>query len=300
MLFHRHERSQRLLGDLANNSDASEASERTNIEMDRWKTGQSSAGESDYGPIADASSSLRGLQQPSLRLTYPMGIDTLPTMKILDKATNGADTAIASSKETKSPTYDCSQTLDSLGGETGVIALPTKTKQDLISQKRTPDMQPQSDVELSEYSPPELVPLLSHTSVPQPRLSSPRGSITTTGTHPGDSIGSAIITPRHATNETEHTTTGSPLGTRHRDIALVTKYSQRSSSVTSSVISTSSSAAGKSSSSSVSSTLRLSICHICKKPPFRKKLKGCFECSRHYHKGCAKPKDRCELSKRWF
>jgi hypothetical protein len=89
----------------------------------------------------------------------------------------------------------------------------------------------------------------------------------------------------------------SPNNLRRRDIAHVMQNIHRASSEAPSVSSTSSSVAGKSTSSSVSSSLRTSICHSCKKPPFKDRLKECFECSRHYHKGCAKPKDRYFLAK---
>jgi hypothetical protein len=169
----------------------------------------------------------------------------------------------------------------------------TTEKESRNQSNSTPDMHPQGNLELSEYSPPDSISMLRPTSTSQKSPSLHHSHFIAVGTNLRHNIGIAMNNPKWSANKTETSNASSPLGVRHRDIAYVIKHSQRSCSETASVTSGASSVAEKSSSSSsISSTLQLSVCHICKKPPFREKLKGCFECSRHYHKGCANPKDR--------
>ena len=169
-------------------------------------------------------------------------------------------------ERSKSCIIDSSRNNSPVRGGTVVTTSVVTTKKDPIGQTDgNCDTQPHSDFELTEFSPSDCLPGISqtsHRSVPGPE------------------------------NRTETSTTMPPPHALHRDIGSVRTYSPRCSSEPESVTSTSSSIAGKSSSSSVSSTLRMDICHICKKPPFKEKLKGCFACSRNYHKGCAKPRDR--------
>lgn len=361
MLFPGHERSQRLLGDLAHSGDRSKAQERADIEKDRvtrsvdfnllpgservqedavssiqkqkqkqiptstsaqarvqfednWPNGipptgprkslkwpgqchsrqQSSAGEIGQRPIVDgASSSIWMVQRPSLSLIHHTGIHSPVTTKPVDKATSGAGTALECSQGTKACIHDYGQKSSPAGGETGVTISTSTTTTELMDQMDgVSDVQPQGNVELSEYSPPQFVTLLNPTNVQQVPRSSPRLPLTATENCPRNSTCPRTLGPRCPATKRDTPDIDSQLGIGHKDIAYVIKQSQRSGSETASVISAASSTAGKSSSSSISSTMRFTICHTCKKRPFREKLKGCIECSRHYHKGCAKPKDR--------
>ncbi|KAF7507129.1 hypothetical protein GJ744_010942 [Endocarpon pusillum] len=224
--------------------------------------------------------------KPLLSQTYEKGIHSLATTKSVDKAVCGTSTALESLQRAKSSMHDSGHVTTLAGYETVKTISQNTTKLESIEQiDGQCGKQLQMNGEVSEYSPPEFVALLSSTNVPSMPSSDPQ-------TFLGNRIGLATNSPTCSVNKTHAPYTSSPSGVRHKDIALVIKQLLRSSSETASVISATSSTAGKSSSSSVSSTMRLSICHICKKPPFREKLKGCSECSRHFHKGCAKPKDR--------
>lgn len=242
--------------------------------------------------FADASTSILTAQRPSLSLTHHTGTDKFATTESLNPISNGAGLHAESSKGAEYCLHNVVQTTSPIGGQTGMAAPAGTTKKGMISLwEQTPRMQPESDVERSKSSAPDFGLLLNQISVPQ-TLPSPSSPPDMAEKHLRSSKGSASTGSNCPVNEIEASNTSSPLGIRHRDIGFVTKNSQRSSSVAASVTSMASSAAGKSSSSSVSSSLRRNICHICKKPPFREKLKGCFECARQYHKGCATPKDR--------
>ena len=248
---------------------------------------QSTTVERGQRPVVEDGTSLKGtVLRPSLSQTYENGIHSLATTKPVDKAVCGTSTALEGLQRTKSSMHDSSHVTKPAGCETSKTISPNTTKLEPIEQiDGQGDKQLQINVEVSEYSPPEFVALLTPTNVPSMPSSDPQ-------TFLRNGIGPATTSPTGSVNKTDAPYTSSPSGVRHKDIALVIKQLLRSSSETASVVSTTSSTTGKSSSSSVSSTMRLSICHICKKPQFREKLKGCSECSRHYHKGCAKPKDR--------
>jgi hypothetical protein len=254
---------------------------------------QSSASESGERLAAGASSKAWIVQGLSPSMSHHAGINSLPTTKVSGRLANGTHLTLESSVGAKSCIRQSGRKISPVEARMNVTTpASTAEKESRNQNNRTPDIHPQGDVEISEYSPPDSISMLRPMSTSQKSPSLHHSHFIAVGTKLRHNIGIAMNTPECPANKTETSNASSPLGMRHRDIAYVIKHSQRSCSETASVTSAASSVAEKSSSSSISSTLRLSICHICKKPPFREKLKGCFECSRHYHKGCANPKDR--------
>lgn len=246
---------------------------------------QSTTVERGQKPVVDGTSFKGTVRRPSLSQAYENGTHGLATTKPVDEAACGTSMALEGLQRANSSMHDSGHVTKPDGYETIERVSQSTTKLELIEQiDGNCDKHLQINVEVSEYSPPEMVTLLTPADVPSMPSSDPQ-------TSHGNGIGPATSRPTYSVNKTDAPYTSS-LGVRHKDIALVVKQLLRSSSETASVISATSSNAGKSSLSSVSSSMRLSICHICKKPPFREKLKGCSECTRHYHQGCAKPKDR--------
>jgi hypothetical protein len=256
---------------------------------------QTSASEIGEKLAADASSAWI-VQGPSPSMNRHTGTNSLATTKVSGRLASGTHSTLESSVGAKSCTRQSGRKISPVEARINVTTPASTTEKESRKQSnRTPDMHPQGNLELSEYSPPDSISMLRPTSTSQKSPSLHHSHFIAVGTNLRHNIGIAMNSPKWSANKTETSNASSPLGVRHRDIAYVIKHSQRCCSETASVTSGASSVAEKSSSSSISSissTLQLSLCHICKKPPFREKLKGCFECSRHYHKGCANPKDR--------
>jgi hypothetical protein len=261
---------------------------------------ESTTNENGPGPTAHGLSSTWIAQKPPLSLVHRTDVRRRTTPQKSDKVMNGpvaASWCAEDMRRIESGMHDDSQVINSIRGKAVVATSETTTTitkglTDHIDENS--DVQPHRDVGLTDGSAPKGVSSLNQRSVPQVPRSEPHSLPTTIGSPSRSNKCLASITPYHSVNKAETSTTSSPPSAPglHRDIAYVRKRSPRCSSEAASVISTTSSVAGKSSSSSVSSTLRLSICHVCQKPPFKERLKGCSACSRHYHKGCAKPKDR--------
>ena len=294
--------------------DAKEVSPQTrgNLE-DRWPNGappagprkylqrtatnpesrRSSAGENGYGPTLYGRSLTWKSQRNPLSPEYRTETRSLTTPQKLDKVIEDSVAAVRCAKDLekhRSRIHDSSQPFYSNRGMTVVATSDTTPARGVMGQiDGSHDMQLHGDVEPAGHSPPKCVSTYSKTSVPRPKSHS---LLTANESFSRSSTELSNFTLKNSVNKAEGLATSPPASPQHRDIACVRKRVQRCSSEAASVTSTASSITGKSSSSSVSSALRLSICHICKKPPFKEKLKGCFVCSRHYHKGCAKPKDR--------
>lgn len=239
------------------------------------------SGVSERDRFPDAKSCTPKSNAPKLRLspTYSKRFSGTKTTKLHGKVVEGSSSVI----------LDCNKSSFLTGSEVNLEIHPHGTK-DILQERNheSPNLHPASGSNGLVCSSLESVTLLNRKSVP----TVPQASLLVMKMPGGIDMDEAIVNPKGTANKTEVSDKGSLPSPLHKDIAYVMNHSHRSSSEAASVTSAASSIAGKSSSSSISSHLRLSICNTCKKPPFRERLKGCFECSRHYHKGCAKPKDR--------
>lgn len=254
---------------------------------------QPTASGSGHGPVAEASSYSRKLEGQSQAVRHHISRSkNLVTASKLDNINNGSESGSECLKGANNCTSEEGRNIGPVRDKTDLKITATATKRSLMDErKQSPHLLPQSDIELSEHSASRIVSLPGEINAPQAPRSPSRLPPIANETYVTHTMGLGATSPKCPVRA-ETSILSSPLGLQHRDIASVIKHRQRSSSEAVSVASSTESVAGKSSSSSISSTLRRSICHICKKRPFRERLKGCFKCSRHYHKGCAKPKDR--------
>jgi hypothetical protein len=252
-------------------------------------TGQSSGGER----YANASSSVSVPQRPSLSLTHSTGSDSLAKSGKSRRISNPTDARLRSLEGTDCRVDGEAQEIHSSESKAVLTTLESGLKRGLMGHwKEISCKQPKIDFDHGESSASVCLSVVDQTTPEKaPRSSTSQSQSTLAGVCPTKGTSLTTITPKSSRKKTENQDTSSPLGIRHEHIAHAIRQSQRSGGETSSVISASSSTA-EMSSPSTSSSSRLSICHTCKKPPFREKLKGCFECSRHYHNRCAKPKER--------
>ena len=263
----------------------------------RWEPSTTEIG---HRPTGHGLSSTWTAQRPPLSQVHGADVSSLGTTRKSDKVINGSVAALWCANDVQriqSFTHDNSQVFSSVPGE-AVVATSTataKAMKGLTAQiDGTPDTHPHQHVELRNNSLPRCISSLNQTNVLQVPRPERRSLLSATEPLPISIQGLASITSNNPVSETETSITSSPTSALglHRDIPYARKHSQSCSSEAASVISTASNVAGKSSSLPVSSTLRASVCHVCKKPPFKERLKDCFACSRHYHTGCAEPKDR--------
>jgi hypothetical protein len=264
---------------------------------------QSGAGEIGQCSAANGTSSSRWIRpRPPLSLVHHTGMQSPAIAEPVDEATTDVVTAFESLHGRDPYIQDYGQKIGEIAVETGVNVSKRTTTPELMDQlDGACNIRLQKNDNLTEYSPPDVGTLLSPANVLRvPRSSSPQLPSFAKEPRPHRSSGSSTISSKYAAAKKNTMDVVSPSGVRHRDIAYFKNRTRKPGSETASITSASSSAAGMSSSSSVSSILQLSKCHICKKPPFKEELKGCVECSRRFHKGCAKPKDRCILSKELY
>jgi len=229
----------------------------------------------------------------SLSLIYHTGTHGLGTTESINKASSDMVTALGCLHEINPWTQDYGQKSSKIGIEARTTVSKRTTTPELMGQlDGAHDVQPHKSVNFWEYSPPEVDTLLGPACASRvPRPSPPQSPSIAAESPSQRGSGPPRPSSRYSAARTDTTDMIFPSGTRHRDNAYFKKRTRRSGSEIASVTSTASRTARKSCSSTVSSSLRFSVCHACKKPPFKEKLKGCVECSRHYHKGCAKPQD---------
>ncbi|ERF70665.1 hypothetical protein EPUS_02531 [Endocarpon pusillum Z07020] len=165
--------------------------------------------------VVDDGTALKGtVPRPLLSQTFEKGIHSLATTKSVDKAVCGTSTALESLQRTKSSMHDSGHVTTLAGYETVKTISQNTTKLESIEQNDGQcDKQLQINVEVSEYSPPEFVALLSPTNVPSMPSSDPQ-------TFLGNGIGHATKSPTYSVNKTHAPYTNSPSGVQHKDTAI--------------------------------------------------------------------------------
>lgn len=177
---------------------------------------QSTTFERGQKPVVDDGTALKGtVPRSSLSQTYENGIHSLATTKPVAKAVCGTSTALEGIQRTKSSMHDSGHVTTLAGYETVETISQNTTK--LVSIEQIDgqcDKESQVNAELSEYSPPAFVALLSPTNVPSMPSSDHQ-------TFLGNGIGPATNSPICSVNKAHAPYTSSPSGVRHKDIALV-------------------------------------------------------------------------------
>jgi hypothetical protein len=255
---------------------------------------QSAAGEIGQRPTVNGKSSRWTQPKSSLSLIYHTGIQSPRTTESVDKASSDMVTEFECLRETNPWIPDYGQKSSKIGIEARTMVSKRTTTPELMGQLNgTHDVQQHKNFNFWECPPSEVDTLLGPADASRVPISSlPQSPSVATESPAQCGSGERRPSSRHPAAQTYTMDMTSPSGTRHRDNSVLTKQTWMSGNGTASVTSSTSRTARISCSSTASSSLRFSVCHSCKKPRFKEKLKGCVECSRHYHKGCAQPQDR--------
>jgi hypothetical protein len=254
---------------------------------------QSDAGETGQRPAVNGTTSRWKEPRSSLSLIHHTGMQSPATTDSFDKASSDMVTALECLHGPNPWIQNYGQKSSKPGIEARTTVSKRTTPEPTSQLDRAHDVQRHENLNRWEYSPPEVGTLLGPVDASRvPKSSLPQSPSRAIESPSQRGSGPPRPSSRYPATQTDVTDMISPSGTRHRDNSYFKERTRRSGSETASITSTASRTARQSFPSTVSSSLRFSVCYSCQKPPFKEKLKGCVECSRHYHKGCAKPQDR--------